>query len=379
MKCNIEKIAPCWLASGGDQPDTRRLITLTNGILDFDCYMAGDTTNMMLNHDPNLFTFYQLPYAFDENAESPLWESFCEETFQNPDKILLASEWFGHQFEADMSHEVMMMFQGPPRGGKGTFAHAMQAALGGSPNASVTTFPVLAGQFGLAPLHKALSVVIGDTTSGGGGNTERDILLTILNIVGRDPAIINQKHLRHLDMIRLRCRFTFCMNFFPKFRDDSGALLARTMILTFNNSYYGCEDKTLKDRLAKEASEGKLLNWALRGLKSLHSRGAFIVPEESVKAKKVFASVVSPFGEFREDTYGSDPTGQVPASQIWWLWKEWCRDAGGKYGGKSDFIHKLLQTTPGTKEVPRGVGGNTERMIVGIKLTELATEALGTC
>lgn len=367
VKCNIEKTAPCWLTADEDKPDTKHLITLTNGILDIDRYVAGDTAHMMMNHDPNLFTFYQLPYAFDEDVESPLWDAFCLDTFQEEDKILLASEWTGYQFESDMAQEVMMVFQGPPRSGKGTYANTLHAMLGGSPNASVTTFPTLAGQFGLAPLQNALSVIIGDATADNKGGTERAVLLTILNIVGRDPAILNQKHEKHLDMVRLRCRFTFCMNFFPKFRDDSGALLDRTMIVKFNNSHSGCEDKTLKDRLAKDASRGKMLNWALRGIKSLHDRGSFTIPKESIEAKRIFASVVSPFGQFKQDCYDVDLTACISADDIWWLWRKWCQDAGGKYGGKSDFIHKLLQMTPGTKEVREGY---EERMIEGIKLTE---------
>lgn len=377
VNCLIEKVAPCWL-DGRDHPDPNRLILLTNGILDFDRYVAGDTTHMMLTHDPNLFTFYKLPYAFDEDAESKLWDDFNLDTFQEKDKMLLASEWGGYQFLPDLSQEVMMICQGVPRGGKGTYGNTIQHMLGGAPNASVTTFPTLAGPHGLAPLQDALSVIVGDAKSDSRGG-EQAILLTILNIVGRDAAILNPKHKKHLDLIRLRCRFTFCMNFFPKFREDSGALLDRTMILKFTNSHSGHEDKTLKDRLAKEASEGKMLNWALRGLKSLYTRGSFIVPKESVEAKKVFASVVSPFGQFREDCYDVDPDEQIPASQIWWLWKWWCKDAGGKYGGKSDFLHKLLQMTPGAKEVSRGVDGNTERMIVGIKLTEWASGILGSC
>jgi len=379
VNCLIEKTDPCWL-DGRDRPDPNRLILLTNGILDIDRYMAGDTANMMRNHDPNLFTFYKLPYAFDEDAESQVWDDFCLDTFQKKDKMLLASEWGGYQFMPDMRQEVMMVCQGVKRGGKGTYGNTLQHMLGGSPNASVTTFPTLAGQFGLAPLQNALSVIVGDATSDSKGGSEQAILLTILNIVGRDAAILNPKHKAHLDMVTLRCRFTFCMNFFPKFRDDSGALMDRTMILTFTNSHSGREDKTLKDRLAKEASEGKMLNWALRGLKSLYTRGSFTIPEESVGSKKIFASVSSPFGQFREDCYETDSNGPgVHASRIWYLWKWWCKDAGVKYGGKSDFIHKLVQMTPNTREVPRGVDGNTERMIAGIKLTELATEAIGNC
>ena len=82
---------------------------------------------------------------------------------------------------------------------------------------------------------------------------------------------------------------------------------------------------------------------------------------------------MSPFGQFKQDCYTTYPTGCVSADNIWWVWRKWCLDAGGKYGGKSDFIHKLLQMTPGAKEVREGY---EERMIMGIRLTEWAEKIL---
>jgi hypothetical protein len=50
-------------------------------------------------------------------------------------------------------------------------------------------------------------------------------------------------------------------------------------ILTFPNSYLGRQNYTLKDQLIKEAKSGKLINFALRGLKSLYQNQGFITPQ----------------------------------------------------------------------------------------------------
>lgn len=370
--CLINNEPPCWLTPG-NHPDPSRLIVFQNGILDVDSYFAGKPN--MMNSDPNLFTFHKLPYAFDEDAKSPLWDDTVTDIFQAEDKIQLASEWYGYNLVPDMTYEKLVILKGLTRAGKGTYGNTLQAILGYKPNCSVTTFPQLAGQFGLQPLKDALSVVVGDATSTGRPGNENAILLMILNIVGRDRGIVNVKHMNHLDMVKFSCRFTFAMNFFPTFRDDSGSLEERTMILTFNNSHAGREDTTLKDELERQASEGRLINWALEGLKRLYINEGFTVPQESAVALQAFGELVSPLGHFSRRCIEPDPTGTGVVDDVAYdVWKIWCKNEGLKYGGKSDFIHKLLAMTPGMMQILPGEVGNTERMLMGIKMTEWAEE-----
>ena len=368
--CLINNDPPCWLTPG-DHPNPSRLIVFQNGILDVDSYFAGKP--LMTNPDPNLFTFHKLPYAFDEDAESPLWDDTAADIFQAEDKIQLASEWCGLNLVPIMIYEKLMILKGLTRAGKGTYGNTLQALLGYKPNCSVTTFPQLAGQFGLQPLKDALSVVVGDATSTGRPGNENAILLMILNIVGRDRGIVNVKHMNHLDMVKFSCRFTFAMNFFPTFRDDSGSLEERTMILTFNNSHAGREDTSLKDELERQALEGKLINWALQGLKRLYNNEGFTVPDESAVALQAFGELVSPLGHFSRRCIESNPTGVGVVDDIAYdVWKIWCKNEGLKYGGKSDFVHKLLAMTPGMMQILPGEVGNQERMLMGIKMTEWA-------
>ncbi|KKK85699.1 hypothetical protein LCGC14_2770670, partial [marine sediment metagenome] len=60
----------------------------------------------------------------------------------------------------------------------------------------------------------------------------------------------------------------------------------RLNLLHFENSYIGREDRFLKKRLNKEADAGKLINFALRGLKRLRENRQFTLPPTSVILQK---------------------------------------------------------------------------------------------
>lgn len=376
-KCLIESDPPCWLTPG-EHPDPTKLIVFQNGILDIDRYLVDDTAHMMVNPDPKLFTFNALPYDFDETLESDLWNDTKADIFnEHPDKLRLLAQWFGYNLVPDMSQEKFMLFKGRIRSGKGTLAHALKAMLG-KRNWCATDFGDggLAGPFGYHPLVGKLCAVVGDTTASRSGR-ENTVLLKILNIVGRDSVSINVKGKPHLPDIALCCRFTFAMNDFPAFRDDSGALEARTNILTFDNSYLGREDKTLKDRLAKEATSGKLINFALRGLKDLYANGEFTVPAESVLALRTFRELVSPIPQFTQYCTELDKEGPgVSTDYLYDLWKWWCSREGLKHGYKSTLIRNLLSTVPDAMQIMDGEVGNPDRMIMGIKVTGWAEKAL---
>lgn len=374
-QCLIEKDAPSWLTSG-NHPDPARLIVFQNGMLNVDEYIAGRTT--LHSPTPDYFTFSALPYNFDEDLESSLWNDVRYDILQgNVDKLRLLAQWFGYNIVPDMSKEKLMMFKGLTGSGKGTIATALQAILGND-NCAVTSFLSLAGDHGFNPLMGKLCAVVGDAVASS-AREERAVLAKLLTVVGADSIVVNPKGKPHLPKVNLCCRFTFAMNDFPVFRDDSKSLERRTNILTFNNSYVGREDDTLKKRLTKEATEGKLINYALRGLKDLYTKGKFIVPAESATAICSLRELVSPISHFAQYCIESDIKGPgVTTNILYELWKWWCEREGLKYGIKSTLIRTLQSTIPDTIRIMEGEVGNPDQMLMGIKLTDWAKMTLGT-
>nr|WP_234375699.1 hypothetical protein [Streptomyces sp. CB01373] len=88
------------------------------------------------------------------------------------------------------------------------------------------------------------------------------IVERLLTISGEDAVTVDRKHKEPWSG-RLPARFMLLSNEPPAFRDSSGAIASRLLILTMTISNLGREDTTLERDLAREMPG--ILNWALDG------------------------------------------------------------------------------------------------------------------
>ncbi len=157
--CTINVDPPTWLKNKG-LPEPESLIAFKNGILDVDEYIKGNIK--FYDPTPALFSYNILPYNFDEDVDSDIWDNFLEEIFNGEeDKIGLLSQWFGYNCVPDMRYEKLMLCTGRPRSGKGTVLNTLAAMLGSGQCVS-TSFQTLCTEFGYHPLVGKLSVMLGD-------------------------------------------------------------------------------------------------------------------------------------------------------------------------------------------------------------------------
>jgi phage/plasmid-associated DNA primase len=245
----------------------------------------------------------------------------------------------------------------------------------GERNCASTTFQTLAGRFGRQPLLGKLGAVMGDARNTNTSEMSK-ALEYILMITGGDAVSIDRKHIAELPTIYLPCRFTLAMNDLPSFVDHSLALEARSNILKFNNSHAGREDFGLKSTLGKEAAEGKMIGFALEGLRSLYTNNEFIVPQESAVALRTFRELISPISHFAEKCLEPDIQGPGVSTDDLYECAKWWRDREGlKPMAKSVFIRNLNATMPHAVQIMEGEVGNHGRMMMGIKITDWAMKA----
>jgi putative DNA primase/helicase len=369
----IEQPIPSWIGGGEDRPNPARLITFTNGMLDVDEWIAGRV--VMHNHDPRLFNFTQIPYDFDEDLESKLAVDFIKDTFNyDEDSVLLSSQWYGINLVPDRTFEKLMILIGVIRSGKGCMLDMLIKMLG-KKNCAVSTYQGLSGEFGREGLLGKLSAVIPDARDVKSHHMQQ-ALEYILMLTGGDAIPVNKKNIPEIPLIYLPCRFTMAMNMLPGFVDNTSALESRTLILKFNNSHWGKEDFTLKTRLSQEAAEGKLVNFALRGLKSLYTDMKFVTPQESAEVLRTFRETVSPITHFIDMCIDIDKAGPgVSIDDLYGLSKWWREDMGFKPMAKNKFVQVLQATMPHAVQILEGEVGNKDRMMMGIKVTDWAMQA----
>lgn len=365
--CPLQGTIPGWITDG-EHPNPKRLMAFQNGLLDIDDYIKGKIT--LHPPTPDYCSLSMFPYDFDKDAESSLLTDVLDDIFnEDKDKIALLAQWFGYICVPDNSYEKFMLFKGPTRSGKGTLIDALEAMIGVK-NCCGVTFHSLAGQFSTQPLLGKLCATMGDARNVSPDQMNR-ALAWILTITGGGSVSVNRKGVTEIPYTKLYCRFTIAMNDLPAFVDHSRSFEARTNILTFPNSYVDREDKTLKERLKKEAQSGKLINFALRGLVDLHNRKGFIVPEESAMVMRTLREFVSPIVPFVELCIEPDKLGPgVLTDYLYDLWKWWCKREGRNTGFKSTFIRNLLSTMTNTLQIREGEVGNMSRVIMGVRVTE---------
>lgn len=343
--CPIEDDPPVWL-DAEKHPAPQDLIAFQNGLLDVNEYVKGKIVFHKPN--PNLFSFCVFPYDFNPDSSSDMWFDFIAETFDaDDDQIRLLRQWFGYQCVPDTSYEKLMLFTGRPRSGKSTVLEVMSAMLGEDQCIS-TDFQSLASQFGRYPLVGKLSATLGDAKTPRA--TEADAALeTILRIVGCDPVFINPKYQDGFNTY-LTSRFTIAMNDLPAFTDHARALAARMNVLLFPNSWVGREDFSLKGRLKKEAAQGKLINFALEGLKDLRECGSFIIPETSKEVLEQMTEITSPVQSFVNECCFINHDTSILSSMVYEAWQKWCAENGRRPGIMAQFGRWLMQACSGVSK-----------------------------
>jgi P4 family phage/plasmid primase-like protien len=365
--CPIKKPWPTWL-DDRDNPNPARLIAFQNGILDINDYINGKIT--LYDPTPDLFTFNALPYGFDEDLESQLWnDTLLGVVEEDEERVRFFSQWFGYNLVPDMSLEKFLLMKGPPGSGKSTVLHAMTSMLGAG-NWAATDFSTLAYQFGFESLIGKLAAVIGDEVALQKGQ-ESAVLKRILNIVGRDPINVHIKFKDSLPDTHLRCRFTFAMNDYPAFKDPDQALKRRIIIMPFNKTFTDSPDTSLKDQLAVEAAQGKLVTFALRGLRDLYGNGGFAIPAISQYHHQAFLEFVSPMVEFTRQCLTSDPAHGEPLDYLYDVWKWWITREGRHLCLKSTFARNLC-TYMNTVHIRENEVGNGQSAVMGVRVNEWA-------
>ena len=94
----------------------------------------------------------------------------------------------------------------------------------------------------------------------------------LLSIIGEDVQEINRKNKSYWSGI-LQARILILSNELPDFKDDTGVIATRFIILQTHRSFLGQEDTHLEHKLRSELSG--ILNWAMVGLQGLMARGKF--------------------------------------------------------------------------------------------------------
>ena len=297
---------------GDGIPDN--LIFVQNGVLDIN-------TSVLYAHDKSFFTTNIMPYDYNPNVATPIWDQFLAEIFEgDAEMVALLQEWFGYMMSSSYDYHKVLLMLGPKRCGKGTIGHILKLLVGGQ-NFTGATLSKFGSDSFMESLQTKTVAFIGDAAKSVPRNIQDAVTERIKGISAQDDTVFERKYKSTLT-VQLPTRITIAANHIPRLFDDSGALASRLIVMPMNVSFYGRENVHLYNQLSMEI-EG-IAAWAVLGLARLRAKGTFTLPEASIAETEYIAESYSPLKSFVDKICCiGNGNGKLRGSEVYDSYKAW--------------------------------------------------------
>ena len=162
------------------------------------------------------------------------WLEFLASVWpDDPDSIALLQEYVGYVLSGRTDMQKMLLLIGPTRSGKGTIARMLTELIGRG-HVAGPTLASLGTNFGLSPLLGKPLAIISDARLG--DTPAHTVVERLLSITGEDLLTVDRKY-REPWSGKLPTRFVVLSNELPRFKDTSGAIANRLLILQMTEQF----------------------------------------------------------------------------------------------------------------------------------------------
>lgn len=242
-------------------PD-RSLLAFSNGALD----LRGGPLRPF---SPSLPVMESLPYAYDPEAASPLWDAFLSEVMPDPSMRAVLQEFFGccYADRTALSIERFAIFLGSGANGKSVIREVVSRAMGKDNVAAYDAEQITRTE--LLPYLDGKRVnFASDMRATAAFDSALKALASGQEVVGRkiygEPVTVKAPPI------------VFSMNRLPPFRDTSDAFFRRVLLFRFGVVVpEGRRDASLADRICSSELPG-VFRWIMEGRdRIIRKRGVF--------------------------------------------------------------------------------------------------------
>lgn len=311
------------------------LINLKNGIYNLD-------TDQLIPHNPNLLLTSQLPFEYDEKANSAWWSHFIKTTFidnatsqMDESLVRLIQEAIAYSMTTDVSYQIMFWCVGEGENGKGVLFHIL-SRLGGDTATPLDLNSLRRERYQLATLADKRIALCSESSST--KNLLEDAVIKAL--VAGDEMQVRQIR-REPFVLKPQVKLWWSMNRLPAVADTSHGMWRRIVMLPFNRIFNEqSRIRDLKDRLDKELPG--IFNWCLEGHVRLRAEGKFSYCDQADKLKTNFQFESNTIRLFVDDVCIVDDTKKEQAGKLYNLYKDvWCKTNGYKPMSNRNFKQEM--------------------------------------
>jgi P4 family phage/plasmid primase-like protien len=326
---------PIWLDDYASiKPAASKLISVRNGIFHLE-------DSILLPHSLGFFTQNSLPFAYNESATCPTWDTFLQSVWpDDQESIDTLQEMFGYILSGDTRQQKFFNIIGPRRSGKGTINKVLVALLG-QHNTVAPELGELCDTFGLQPW---LGKLLASFTDARAPERNRSAVVSqLLRIVGGDTITVNRKNKEAWNGY-LPTRLVIYSNEVLQLTENSNALTGRMIVLKMTRSFFNKEDTELAFKLEQEL--GGIFNWAMEGLRRRIARGGhFLQPTSGKEYLDLMSELGNPLAVFADAALDFDPLAMTRKEDVFACYKHWALKKSMSPGTEQAFKRRFLAAT----------------------------------
>jgi len=370
----------------GDRDAACDLLNFSNGMLSISEFVKGRV--VMKKHSPRVISRSLVPFDLDVEALKkeladdprgefrggelvarlcPTWIRVLDEAFDGDEEAIGELQKVGGYLQTeDMTHEIMPVLLGPPRGSKGTIALGLSVGIG-EDRVATTSFSSFGDKNETYNLVGRRAAIMTDAQQADPREMHR-IVERLKTITGGDPQSVEGKFKDKNPYIYLPVVPFIISNSVPRLIDPSNALAARAIIFRTRRSFVAKEDRTLKGKIRSEAPG--IMLWCLFGLRALRMSGKFNQPAASARMLEHFRRLSSPMSAFLKDACVKNDGSECGFNILYKLYKAWAQDAGLGIPGKEKFFSDLQANIPEAETssvCSKDLGGKLLKVVRGVR------------
>ena len=300
------------------------------------------------DHREDDYCTYCLPYTYDPDAKSDIWQEYLETTTDFDDKKMsLLQEWAGYGMFTDCSLHKALALIGEGRNGKSIFVNAIMDVYGRS-NISTVSMTDLTKDFHSIDLKYSMLNIASETRSDVTGAEEKFKKVTVGETI-RDAY-------KGKDVTEFAPRAKWilnCNNFMVSKTDQSDGWIERFCFCEFKLRF--CDepklpnerkaDRTLEGRLKEPAQLSAIFNWALEGYKILKATMKFTEPDDQKETKEDFVEITNPIVVFiKEFSIDACQDHSITNDDLYRNYSVWAAECNHKPMAKTQFGKRLPKT-----------------------------------
>ncbi len=299
--------------------------------------------------DRNDFLTYQLPFAYDPDAEAPRFQKYLNEVLPDTQRQLVLCEYLGYLFSRQLKLEKALILYGAGANGKSVMFEIITCLLGTN---NISNFSLSSLTDGSGYYRAMLANKLVNYASEINGSLEASLFK---QIVSGEPVEARLPYGNPM-IIRDYAKLIFNTNTLPHDVEHTHAFFRRFLIIPFDTIIKPeHQDIELSKKIAREELPG-IFNWVLTGLDRVLQNKRFTDCEAVRQQLETYRKQSDSVAMFLEDErFEKSVTTSLTLKEIYQSFKTYCLDSGYRPCSIRTLSERL-----------RNLGFETEKKKIGV-------------